>query len=332
MKPKSIQKREQIKKLLEKGWTTRGIAKKAKVSLRDVGKARQELDLHFAMPELVKQKQELEQDIDRLRRLKKEAITGTIESMTDEELDAISAKIDSIKSVRDEQRELEERHNEYQGIKEYLEQDAVASYRVKSGTRKVIDKVSTKELGKPVYKQIDVYFGLTNLLTRTGDWPKDVTVKKVKLLLMGRELKPSTMTSKGRVKWEYVTDELADHFHMSEQELIKSTEYIRKQKTRMKTLKGRIDEAEAREQEQNQERQTSDILERFISDVCFECEGLDIKTSELYSVYKQWAENEGADRYILTPTAFELRMRDRYKVEIKEDGNYYRDVLASVAY
>ena len=246
MKTKSIQKREQIKKLLEKGWTTRSIAKEVKASLRDIGQARQELDLHFAMPELVKQKQELEQDIDRLRRLRKEAIKGTIESMTDEELDAISAKIDSIKSVRDEQRELEKRHNEYQGIKEYLEQDAVASYRVKSGTRKVIDKVSTKELGKPVYKQIDVYFGLTNLLTRTGDWPKDVTVKKVKLLLMGRELKPSTMTSKGRVKWEYVTDELADHFHMSEQELIKSIEYLRKQKNRMETLKERIGEAEVR--------------------------------------------------------------------------------------
>ena len=246
MKAKSIQKREQIKQLLKYNWTTRNIAKEVKASLREVGQARKELDLQFAMPELVKQKQELEQDIDRLRLLKKEAVTDTIESMTDEERDAISAKIDSLNSVRDEQRELEEMHNEYQGIKEYLEQDTVASYRVKSGTRKVIDKVSTKELGKPVYKQIDVYFGLTDLLTKEDNWPETITVRQAKLLLMGRKLKPSTMTSKGRVRWEYVIDELADHFHMSEQELIKSIEYLRKQKNRMETLKERIGEAEVR--------------------------------------------------------------------------------------
>jgi hypothetical protein len=262
MKAKSIQKREQIKQLLKYNWTTRKIAKEVKASLRDIVQASRELDLQFAMPNLVKQKQELEQDIDRLRRLKKEAITGVIESMTDEERDAISAEIDSLKSVRDEQRELEEMHQEYQGIKEYLEQDEVASYRVKSGTRKVIDKVSTKELGEPVYKQIDVYFGLTDLLTKEGDWPETITVRQVKLLLMGRKLKPSTMTSKGRVKWEYVTDELADHFHMSEQELIKNIEYLRKQKAKMKALKGRIDEAEVRK---------SDLeVEAFLKSECAE--------------------------------------------------------------
>ena len=308
MKTKSIQKREQIKKLLRKGWTTRGIARKVKVSLRDVSQARQELGLHFAMFELKQQKQELEQDIAQLLQQKNAAITGAIASMNDEE---ISIVIDSIESRQIEQRETEEMRAEYSSLEELLEQDPVASYRGRMGNKTA---------------------GLLSLLDRHGKFPETLTRKQAELILMGRELKPTSLTANGRVRWEYNMDELAEHFHMEEQELIDHLEYIKAKKIRMDDLKGRLDEAEAREQERNQERQTSDILERFISDVCFECEGLDIKTSELYSVYKQWAENEGADRYILTPTAFELRMRDRYKVEIKEDGNYYRDVLASVAY
>ena len=308
MKTKSIQKREQIKKLLRKGWTTRGIARKVKVSLRDVSQARQELGLHFAMFELKQQKQELEQDIAQLLQQKNAAITGAIASMNDEE---ISIVIDSIESRQIEQRETEEMRAEYSSLEELLEQDPVASYRGRMGNKTA---------------------GLLSLLDRHGKFPETLTRKQAELILMGRELKPTSLTANGRVRWEYNMDELAEHFHMEEQELIDHLEYIKAKKIRMDDLKGRLDEAEAREQERNQERQTSDILERFISDVCFECEGLDIKTSELYSVYKQWAENEGADRYILTPTAFELRMRGRYKVEIKEDGNYYRDVLASVAY
>jgi len=326
VKTESIKKRAQIKQLIEEGWSTRGIAKEVKVSLRDVGRARQELDLHFAMPELVKQKQELEQYIDRLQRLKEKNITDIIESMTDEDREAIYEKIVSIKSVQDEQRELENMHKEYQGIKEYLKEDAVASYRVKSGTRKIIDKVSTKKLGKPVYKQIDVYFGLTNLLTKTGDWPEDMTLRQAKLLLKGRELKPSTMTSKGRVKWEYVIDELADSIHMSEPELIQSIKSIKEQVTRMNGLKGRIDEAEAREQE----RQERHMFEMFISQNCFYIEGWSTKTSEMYSIYRQRAENEDAVQYILTPSEFELRVRERYKMETKEDGEYYQDVAVSL--
>ena len=308
MKTKSIQKREQIKKLLRKGWTTRGIARKVKVSLRDVSQARQELGLHFAMFELKQQKQELEQDIAQLLQQKNAAITGAIASMNDEE---ISIVIDSIESRQIEQRETEEMRAEYSALEELLEQDPVASYRGIMGNKTA---------------------GLLSLLDRHGKFPETLTRKQAQLILMGRELKPTSLTANGRVRWAYIIDELAEHFHMEEQKLIDHLEYIKAKKIRMDDRKGRIDDTATVDQARNQARQESYILAKFISDVCFECEGLDIKTSELYSVYKQWAENEGADRYILTPTAFELRMRDRYKVEIKEDGNYYRDVLASVAY
>jgi len=297
--------------LLRKGWTTRRIAKKVKVSLRDVSQARQELGLHFAMFELKQQKQELEQDIAHLLQQRNAAITSAIESMNDEE---ISTVIDSIESRQIEQRGLGEIRAEYSSLEELLEQDPVASYRGRMGKKTA---------------------SLLSLLDRNGKLPETLTRKQAQLILMGRELKPTSLNANGRVRWEYIIDELAEHFHIEEQELIDRLGYIKAKKIKMDDLKSCIDDAAAADQARNQARQENYILERFIADECFEGEVMPpvliIKASELYSVYKQWAESEGMlDRQILTSTAFELRMRDHYQVEIKEDGKYYRGVFASV--
>ncbi len=73
--------------------------------------------------------------------------------------------------------------------------------------------------------------------------------KQAELLLMGRELKPAAVSAKGRVPWHYVIDELADHFKMSEQELVNHVENIAEQKTRLNDMDGMIKEAEDRRKE-----------------------------------------------------------------------------------
>jgi hypothetical protein len=76
-------------------------------------------------------------------------------------------------------------------IKEFIESDPVANYRGKKYGQKV---------------------GLIYLLDKYGKFPDSVTKKQADLILMGRGLKPAAVNAKGRVPWEYVIDELADHF------------------------------------------------------------------------------------------------------------------------
>ncbi|PIW33528.1 MAG: hypothetical protein COW28_03855, partial [bacterium (Candidatus Ratteibacteria) CG15_BIG_FIL_POST_REV_8_21_14_020_41_12] len=98
---------------------------------------------------------------------------------------------------------LGEQSNELAGIKEFLESDPVATY--------------TGFVGK---KRLP----LTSLLVK-GKWPETITVKQATMLKMGKEVSPAVIKN-GRVSWEYVTDELADHFGMTEQQLIDHIEQI----------------------------------------------------------------------------------------------------------
>ena len=92
MRKKTPRKREKIKTLLEEGWSTRRIAKKVKVSLRDVSKTREEMGLRYGIVKrkeqtvkekiaslnsmYAKHKQELEQDIAQLDQQKKATADG----------------------------------------------------------------------------------------------------------------------------------------------------------------------------------------------------------------------------------------------------------------
>lgn len=158
------------------------------------------------------------------------------------------------------QRMTGEMSQEAEGIKEYLSTDPIANFRAKVGTRKMIDTAATKAEGKTVWKQIDVKYGLTDLLSKTGEWPETLSKKQANLLLMGRTLKPSSVNDKGRVPWEYVLDELADIFKVSEQELIDHIENIKEQKNRLRDMDTMISEAADREKEL---QRTMDELEKF---------------------------------------------------------------------
>lgn len=97
---------------------------------------------------------------------------------------------------------------EAEGIRAFLATDKVATYKGTMGKRTV---------------------GLTTLL-KHGQWPDSLTQKEAQVVLMGRDIKDAVLTPEGRVRWEYVLDELADHFGMTEQQLIDHVEYIRKMK------------------------------------------------------------------------------------------------------
>ena len=121
-----------------------------------------------------------------------------------------------------------EMSQEAQGIKEFVDSDPIACYRGKKYGQKV---------------------GLIYLLDKGGKFPDTVSRKQAELLLMGRELKAGAFDKKGRVRWEYVLDELADHFQMSEQQLIDHVENIADQKSRLSDMQVLISEAADREKE-----------------------------------------------------------------------------------
>ena len=107
---------------------------------------------------------------------------------------------------------LYEQESELATITEFLKTDAVALYH---GTIR----------GKRV--------PLTSVLVR-GEFPETFSIEEARMLMMGKA--PKTVV-KGRVPRSVVADELADHFKMTEQQLIDHIEFIRTQRTTAKDLR-----------------------------------------------------------------------------------------------
>lgn len=129
----------------------------------------------------------------------------------------------------DLQRMSGELSQESESIKDFIDSDPVATFRGKKYGQKV---------------------GLIYLL-KGGQFPDTLSRKQAQMLLMGRELKHNALDSKGRVRWEYIMDELAEHFGMSEKELVDHVEKIKDDKERLKDLDILISEAADREKELN---------------------------------------------------------------------------------
>lgn len=108
-----------------------------------------------------------------------------------------------------------EQEAEIEAIKDFLAHDPVAAYR--------------GHVGKAERSLMS--------LLRHGDWPETLTQKQARMLLMGGDIKPSVLTPEGRVRWEYVTDQMADHFHMTEDEMINHLKQIREYKQRLDDFK-----------------------------------------------------------------------------------------------
>jgi len=116
--------------------------------------------------------------------------------------EALEGRIDEI------DRALGDHERAVAGVKEFLASDAVATYRGQVGKRRL---------------------SLMSLL-KEGTWPETLSKREAELLLMGRVLKPGSINKRGRVPWERVIDELADHFGMTEQQLIDRIEAIARYK------------------------------------------------------------------------------------------------------
>jgi len=128
---------------------------------------------------------------------------------------------------------LDELQAELEVAEEWLSTDPVATYTGK--------EVTYTRKGKKVTRK----YKISSVLTE-GKMPETLTPAKAEYLLMGRELKPGAFDKAGNVRWEYIIDELADHFHMGEQELVNRIEQIAKTEQRVTELKSLIRDAEAR--------------------------------------------------------------------------------------
>ncbi|KKN74851.1 hypothetical protein LCGC14_0386000 [marine sediment metagenome] len=102
-----------------------------------------------------------------------------------------------------------------EGTREFLANDPVALFRGKMGDRTQ---------------------SLMGLLKR-GQWPETLTQKEAQVLLMGRQLRANVINKEGRVRWEYIIDELAEHFNMEEQAFINHIEGIARQRVLADDLK-----------------------------------------------------------------------------------------------
>jgi len=109
-------------------------------------------------------------------------------------------------------RMLGEQGMELRGIQEFLKTDAVALYHgVIRGKRVPLTAVLVK-----------------------GQFPETFSIAEARMLMMGKE--PVTIV-KGRVPRSVVVDELADHFKMTEQQLIDHIEFIFSQRATLKDLR-----------------------------------------------------------------------------------------------
>jgi len=128
---------------------------------------------------------------------------------------------------------LGEQQRELEGREEYLSTDPVASHRAEI-------TITTRKGTKRAKK-----VALTDVL-KGGRMPETLTKRNAQILLMGRDLKPGAFDKAGRVRWEYIIDELADYFHMEEQELVNRIEHIADTKEDVRALRITIDAAEQR--------------------------------------------------------------------------------------
>ena len=109
---------------------------------------------------------------------------------------------------------------EIESIEDYLSTDPVAKYRGHVGG-------STRTL--------------TNFM-RTGDLPETITVKEAKMLLMKPDtayISPSAMKG-DRVRWDYVADQMAEHFGMSGNEFNRQLERVVQYQRRLSALKNEL--------------------------------------------------------------------------------------------
>ena len=118
------------------------------------------------------------------------------------------------------------------GIKESFQEDAIYNMPVKFGKKQ-------RPLGQVLFA----------LLTPEGEWPETLTKSQARMVMMGREIKPAVVNKQGRVQWEYVLDELAEHFNMTEDELIKHLEAIRAYQVTASDVSRLVADAELRGQD-----------------------------------------------------------------------------------
>ncbi|KKL09988.1 hypothetical protein LCGC14_2560340, partial [marine sediment metagenome] len=95
------------------------------------------------------------------------------------------------------------------GAEDFLRTDPVANFRATVTTR----------TGKQ--RQMS----LISLL-KQGQWPETLTKQQAEILLLGRPLRAGVVNAEGRVRWEYILDELAEHFGMQEAAFIRHVEAI----------------------------------------------------------------------------------------------------------
>lgn len=123
----------------------------------------------------------------------------------------LEEQLDKAKEVLERmEREGYEAEAKAAAIDEVLRSDPVAQYKIRKGTRLI----------NPILSMLDKH----------GSWPETLTKAEAESLSMGRKFGESSFKktydavrggrAMKRIEWAYVIDELAEHFNMSQQDLI----------------------------------------------------------------------------------------------------------------
>jgi hypothetical protein len=192
------------------------------------------------------------QDLEELVKLSKANRARTARLATGQQELTMMGKVtrvvdpEDVRVLQDERQALEQVLNEAYAerdvLKEMLANDPVANY--------TWPETYTRSVGG-VLKTYTRILGLDSIIPKSrafkGQWPESITQKQALNLMMGKKPSPSSIRPDGRVKWEYVMDQLTEHFGMqSEDELIAAIEKLAEQKAQLADLPNHIKAMEGR--------------------------------------------------------------------------------------
>ncbi|MFW1667372.1 primase-like DNA-binding domain-containing protein, partial [Acinetobacter ursingii] len=75
-------------------------------------------------------------------------------------------------------------------------------------------------------------------------------------------------------------------------------------------------------------RAEMDVISQFVSDCCETGPGFEVKASEIYKVYKQWADDNS--EYCMSNTKFGREMQQKFKRKHTKFGNTYEGLSIKI--
>ncbi|MBU1449206.1 hypothetical protein KKF45_05170 [Patescibacteria group bacterium] len=119
---------------------------------------------------------------------------------------------------------IADQSQEIEGLVEYLRTEPIGKVMLEKITKRGVKR-------QPL---VDALWGFGGYRRK---WPETLTRQQAEMVLMGRKLRPEFVTKQGRVRWEYILDELLEQLGFkSEDDMIGAIERFVAQKRRFRDL------------------------------------------------------------------------------------------------